>query len=311
MTTTPQPGIFAVGTRSHHHLQLDVDPGADRDALFAALRDIREQATTVAGVNLVIGFGSLLCERLAPHCLPDGIEPFETITGIDEVTIPAEQHDLWIWLHSSGPDGVFVLSRHVESSLRGLATVVSEQPSFTYQGSRDLTGFEDGTENPPLDEAIGLVTVPAGRAGAGSSVVLLQRWVHDLEAFDALDDMAKDQVIGRDLASGDELDERVRSPRAHISRVTIRDSEGAELEVFRRSTAFGGVLEHGLVFLAFSPDVERLATMLHRMVGAEDGLRDHLTDISRCRASAWYVAPPVEAFADQHGCRQPQRRAGN
>jgi porphyrinogen peroxidase len=296
--TTPQPGIFAVGTRSHHHLQLDVAPDADRDVLFAALRDIREQATTVAGVNLVIGFGSRLCERLAPRSLPGGIEPFETITGVDEVTIPAAQHDLWIWLHSSGPDGVFVLARHVESSLRGLARVVSEQPSFTYQGSRDLTGFEDGTENPALDEAIGLVTVPAGRPGAGSSVVLLQRWVHDLEAFDALDDMAKDQVIGRDLASGDELDERVRSPRAHISRVTIHDPEGGELEVFRRSTAFGGVLEHGLVFLAFSPDIDRLATMLHRMVGADDGLRDHLTDISRCRASAWYVAPPVEAFAE-------------
>src|SRR5918996_632224 len=81
MTTTPQPGIFAVGSRSHHHLQLDVDPGADRDALFAALRDIREHATTVAGVNLVIGFGSALCRRLAPHWLPDGVEPFETLTG--------------------------------------------------------------------------------------------------------------------------------------------------------------------------------------------------------------------------------------
>jgi putative iron-dependent peroxidase len=301
MTTTPQPGIFAVGTRSNHHLQLDVDPDADRDALFAALRDIREQATTVAGVNLVIGFGSALCQRLAPHWLPGGVEPFVTITGTGGVAIPAAQHDLWIWLHSFGPDSVFVIARHVESALRGLATVVSEQPSFTYQASQDITGFEDGTENPALDEAIRLVAVPEGRPGAGSSVVLLQRWVHDLEAFDALDDWAKDQVIGRDLASGDELDERVRSPRAHISRVTIHDPEGNELEVFRRSTAYGGVLEHGLVFVAFSPDVDRLARMLHRMVGADDGLRDHLTDISRCTASAWYVAPPVEAFAEPPG----------
>jgi porphyrinogen peroxidase len=233
MRPTPQPGIFAVGTRSNHHLQLDIAPGADPHALLAALRDIREQATTVMGVNLVIGYGSDLCRRLA---------------------------------------------------------------SFTYQASQDLTGFEDGTENPPVDEAVTLVTVPEGRPGAGSSVVLLQRWVHDLEAFEALTYDAKDQVIGRDLDTGDELDERVRSPRAHISRVTIDDPDGNELEVFRRSTAFGGVLEHGLVFVAFSPDVDRLATMLHRMVGADDGLRDHLTDISRCEASAWYVAPPVEAF---------------
>lgn len=297
MRLLPQPGIFAVGTRSHHHLQLDVSADADPGELLGALREIREQATTVAGVNLVIGFGSELCARVAPEWLPAGLQPFATIQGVDEVTIPGAQHDLWVWLHSSGPDAVFDIARHIETSLRGMATVAAEQPCFTYQASRDLTGFEDGTENPPLDEAVELVAVPEGRPGAGSSVVLLQRWVHDLEAFEALDTDAKNQVIGRNLTSGDELDESVRSPRAHISRVVLEDDEGEELEVFRRSTAFGGVIENGLMFLAFSPDVDRVAAMLDRMVGMADGLRDHLTDISRCRASAWYVAPPIDAFS--------------
>jgi putative iron-dependent peroxidase len=301
MSLTPQPGIFSVGTRSHHHIQLDVDPAADAAALLDALRRIRERATTVAGVNLVIGFGADLCARVAPHWTPPGVGPFETIRGVDDVTIPADQHDLWIWLHSYGPDAVFDIARYVDTVLRGLATVVREWPSFTYQASQDLTGFEDGTENPPVDDAVHLVTAPEDGPGAGSSVVLLQRWIHDLEAFEALDGDAKDQVIGRRLDRGDELDENLRSPRAHISRVVIDDEDGEELEVFRRSTAFGGVLEHGLVFLAFSPDVDRVDTMLHRMVGDDDGLRDHLTDISRCTASAWYVAPPVEAFAADDG----------
>jgi putative iron-dependent peroxidase len=295
MRPTPQPGIFAVGTRAHHHLQFDVVENVDPGALLDALRGIREHATTVAGVNVVIGLGRDLCARLAPHWLPEGVVPFETIVGTDDVVIPADQHDLWIWLHSSGPDGVFDLARRAGAALRGLAVVSREQPSFTYLASQDLTGFEDGTENPPLDEAIGLVAVPDGEPGAGSSVALLQHWVHDLEAFEALDPDAKDQIIGRTLSDGEEIDEARRSPAAHISRVTIEDADGEELEVFRRSTAFGGVLEHGLVFLAFSPDVDRVATMLHRMVGL-DGPRDHLTDISRCTASAWYVTPPVEAF---------------
>ena len=295
MRPTPQPGIFAVGTRAHHHLQFDVVEDVDPAALTEALRGIREHATTVAGVNIVIGLGRDLCARVAPDWLPSGITPFETIVGTDDVVIPADQHDLWIWLHSSGPDGVFDLARRSDAALRGLAIVAREQPSFTYMASQDLTGFEDGTENPPLDEAIGLVAVPDGEPGAGSSVVLLQHWLHDLEAFEALDADAKDQVIGRRLRDGEEIDETRRSPRAHISRVVLEDEDGDELEVFRRSTAFGGVLEHGLVFLAFSPDVDRVATMLHRMVGL-DGPRDHLTDVSRCTASAWYVAPPVEAF---------------
>jgi porphyrinogen peroxidase len=293
--STPQPGIFAVGTRSHQHLYLDA--GADRRALFAALGELRAEATTVAGVNLVVGLGSELCAEVAPDWLPEGVGPFVDIVGADGVTIPADQHDLWVWLHSHGPDATFDFARRVAARLRGLATVVAEQPTFAYQVSQDLTGFEDGTENPPIDEAVALVSVPEGRPGAGSSVVVVQHWIHDLDAFDALDDEAKDQVIGRRLRTGEELDDDVRSPRAHISRVVLEDAAGEELEVFRRSTAYGGVLEHGLEFVAFSPDTTRLERMLRRMVGSDDGVRDALTDISVCAASAWYVAPPVEAFA--------------
>lgn len=296
MSPTPQPGIFAVGTRAHHHLQFDVVEGADLGELLGALRAIREEATTVGGVNVVVGLGQDLCAQLMPDHLPDGVGPFETIRGTDSVVMPADQHDLWVWLHSAGPDGVFDLARRANASLRGLAAVVREQPGFTYLASQDLTGFEDGTENPPLDEAVGLVMVPDGRSGAGSSVVLLQQWVHDLDGFDALDADAKDQIIGRRLHGGEEIDDGERSERAHISRVVLEDEDGEELEIFRRSSAYGGVIRHGLMFLAFSPDVDRLSTMLHRMVG-HDGPRDALTDVSRCMASAWYVAPPVEAFA--------------
>ena len=167
MRPTPQSGIFAVGTRAHHHLQFDVVEGADLDELMVALRGIREHATTVAGVNVVIGLGHDLCAQLAPEWLPADVEPFETIRGTDSVVIPADQHDLWIWLHSFGPDSVFDLARRSAAALRGLATVVREQPSFTYMASQDLTGFEDGTENPPLDEAIDLVAAPDGAAGRG------------------------------------------------------------------------------------------------------------------------------------------------
>lgn len=298
---TPQHGIFALGTRSHHHLQLDVVDGVDGDDLLRALGAIRDLATTIAGVNIVVGLGAALCRRVLPDLLPADLAPFETISGGSggsAVTLPADQHDLWIWLHASGPDATFDTARAATRALDGLAVVVAEQPAFTYQASLDITGFEDGTENPPLDDALEAATIPAGQPGAGGSVVLVQRWVHDLDGFDALDPDAQCQVFGRDKDTSEELPDDVRSPRAHISRVVIEDDAGRELEVFRRSTAFGGVLEHGLVFVAFSPDVARLDRMLRRMVGEGDGLTDRLTDFSRSTGGAWYVAPPVDAFAD-------------
>jgi putative iron-dependent peroxidase len=293
---TPQPGIFAVGTRSHHHLQFDVT--GEVDDLLSGLGAIRDAASSVAGVNLVVGFGSDLWARVAPDHVPDDVGPFETITGAGDFTMPADQHDLWLWLHGAGPDSVFNLARLASLALRSAAAVVREQPSFTYQASQDLTGFEDGTENPPVDDAADVIGIPDGRPCAGGSIVLLQRWVHDLDGFEQLELADREKVIGRTLQGSLELDASIEAPRAHIRRVVIEDDDGEELEVFRRSTAFGGVQEHGLQFLAFSADRARVLRMLHRMAGVEDGVRDQLTEFSTPTGSAWYIAPPTDLLRE-------------
>ena len=291
----PQPGIFAVGTRSHHHLEFDVSgPPA---AVLDAVQRVRDAATTVAGVNIVVGFGADLWARMAPAHMPDDFGPFEPITGVDGFTFPAGQHDLWLWLHGSGPDAVFNIARLAARALDGCAQVIAEQPAFAYQASQDLTGFEDGTENPPVDDAPSVASMGEGPC-AGGSIALLQRWVHDLDGFEALSVVDREKVIGRTMHGSVELDESVDAPRAHIRRVVIEDDDGEELEIFRRSVAFGGVREHGLQFLAFSADRARLVRMLQRMAGLEDGVRDHLTEFSTPTASAWYLVPPVDLLRD-------------
>jgi porphyrinogen peroxidase len=296
----PQAGIFALGTRSHHHLEFAVDGAADADPndLIAAVNRVREAATTVAGVNVVVGFGHRTWSLIAPDRVPVDFGPFEPITGAGGFEIPAGQHDLWLWLHAAGPDSVFDVARLAALELADLASVVAEHPAFTYQASQDLTGFEDGTENPSLDEASAVATIPEGQPCEGGSIVLLQKWVHDLDGIEALELSDREQVIGRTLHGSVELAEDVRSPRSHISRVVIEDGAGEELEVFRRSTAFGGVKEHGLMFLAFSADRSRLHRMLVRMAGAEDGVRDRLTEFSTPVASAWYLAPPIDLLRE-------------
>ena len=287
---TPQPGIFAVGNRTHHHLEFDCQ-GEPRDVL-AAVQRIREAATTVVGVNVVVGFGARQWASISPAA-PSDLIAFAAIEGDDGFTMRATQHDLWLWLHASGPDAVFNVARIAAIELADLATVANEQACFTYQASQDLTGFEDGTENPPLDVAVERAVI----AGDGGSIVLLQKWVHDLDGFEALELSDREQVIGRTLQGSVELEES--PPNSHVGRVVIEDDQGDELQIFRRSTAFGGVEEHGLMFLAFSADRARLQRMLERMAGAEDGVRDRLTEFSTPERSAWYYAPPLERLRAQ------------
>ncbi len=282
----PQTGIFALGTRAHHHLEFDTEIPSD---LAPPLAKLNQTITSVAGVNMVFGFGSRLWAALHPHDKPADLEPFEPIVGSDGFTFPATQHDLWIWLHGGSADTVFDRAREVKEILGDAAVLAAEQSSRVHGASLDLTGFEDGTENPPLAEAIGVATIDSGSC-AGGSIALVQRWVHDVPRFRKLPEREQEQVIGRTLVGSIELEPQ--PARSHVSRVVIQDDHGEELEVFRRSTAFGDLGENGLMFVGFSADRQRLHRMLERMAGMGDGERDHLTEFSTPTSGAWYIVPP-------------------
>jgi putative iron-dependent peroxidase len=211
--------------------------------------------------------------------------------------MPASQHDVWVWVHGATVGDNFAVARSAVAQLAGIAHVVAEESCFGYGASQDLTGFEDGTENPPVAEAPGVASVPTGRAGSGASVAIVQRWRHDLDAFDALDVPEQEQVIGRTKSGSIELDDERQQPTSHVSRVVIEDDAGDELEVFRRSTPFGGVRENGLLFVAFAQDQQRLQRMLDRMAGVGDGIRDRLTEFSTPTSGSWYIAPTLEDLA--------------
>src|SRR6185369_9141565 len=110
-------------------------------------------------------------------------------------------------------------ARACTSVLAPVATLGVEQPCFVYRDSRDLTGFVDGTENPPVEEAPGVALIPGGLPGEGGAYVITQRWVHDLEPFHALDVAAQEATIGRTKPESIELDDARKPPTAHIARV--------------------------------------------------------------------------------------------
>ena len=166
---------------------------------------------------------------------------------------------------------------------------------WTYKENRDVTGFIDGTENPPLLEAPEVALVPDGSPGAGGSVVLVQKWLHDAAVFESLAIEEQEKVIGRTKATSTELAEEVRGPQSHVSR-TVIEEQGVEQHIFRRNTPFGTATEHGTMFIGFSCDQRRLARMLDRMAGAEDGIRDALTKYTTAVSGAYYFVPSVEAL---------------
>ncbi len=295
---TAQPGIFALGTRNHYHLEFARRPGVDPDAVREALQGLREPAVAGGGANIVIGFGPDLWMALAPAGeVPESFTAFAEIDGLDGKHAPATQHDVWVWIHGTGEDVNLDLARAITAVLAPVAELVLDQPTFVYKDSRDLTGFVDGTANPPVAESTEVATVPAGRPGEGGSFVIAQRWVHDLAAFAELAVPEQERVFGRTKADSIEMDADTKPVNAHIARAEIEDEQGEELPIFRRSTPFGTVGEQGLYFIGFSADLARLQTMLARMFGTSgDGIRDHLLDFSAPSHGSFFFAPSLEAL---------------
>ena len=290
--STPQTGIFALGTASHAYLEFDLRASADGRALVSAVAGLREPRTTMGGVNLVAGFRPELWSRVAPaEDVPPGVEGFNRpLVGSDGYGMPATQHDAVLWLSGSAYDVVFDVARGAIATLGSVAVIVEETSSWAYQHDRDLTGFIDGSENPTLIEAPGLVLVPEGRAGAGGTVLLLQKWVHDAPAWEALPVAEQERVIGRTKLDSIELDDKPVD--SHVAR-TDQEQFG---KIFRRNMPYGTVTEHGTMFVGFSADQRRLGVMLESMAGITDGVRDALTFFTRPVTGAYYVVPSIPAI---------------
>ncbi|MGA7459972.1 MAG: Dyp-type peroxidase [Candidatus Korobacteraceae bacterium] len=289
--TTPQGGIFALGTASHAYLEFDLLDGQKGSDLVAAISSLREPRTTMGGVNLVVGFRPELWSAVIPEDAPSDVMGFnEPVSGIDGFVMPATQHDAVLWLSGSAYDVIFDVARQVIAELKPLASVAEETSSWPYRHDLDLTGFIDGTENPSLIEAAEEAIIPEGNAGAGGTVLLLQKWAHDTAAWESLPVARQELVIGRTKPDSVELENK--PPDSHVAS-TDQDRFG---KIFRRNMPYGTVTRHGTMFVGFSADQRRLATMLESMAGRTTGVRDALTRYTRPITGAYYFIPSIECL---------------
>lgn len=294
---TPQFGIFAVGTSAHSFLEFAIRPDTTALALVRALADLEEPCTTVGGVNIVMGVRPTIWARVSSDHVPEHTTDFSgPLIGAEGFTMPATQQDAWVWVAGAGHDLVFDVTNDVVAALRSVGELVTEVTGWSYRHGRDLTGFEDGTENPPLSSAANVAIVPAGRPGDGSSVVLVQQWVHKATQWNNLDVRTQEKVIGRTKADSIELDANIQPAESHVSRTVIENEDGDELKIFRRNVPYGTVTDHGTMFVGFTSDPPRMNRMLKRMAGTEDGIRDSLTRYATPLTGADYVVPANESL---------------
>jgi putative iron-dependent peroxidase len=288
---TPQTGIFALGTSSHAYLEFDILDPKQWTQFASAIAAIREPRTTTGGVNFVIGFRPELWSEMVPDDAPAGVAGFnQEIRGIEGFVMPATQHDALVWLSGSSYDVIFDMARTVIHDLAGHASLADETSSWAYRHDRDLTGFIDGSENPTLLDAPMYALLPDGVPGAAGSVLLLQKWKHNVAEWEAVPVGKQELIMGRTKPDSIELENKPQD--SHVAR-TDQDQFG---HIFRRNMPYGNVEDHGTMFVGFSADQKRLSAMLDSMAGITNGMRDALTRYTQPSTGSYYFVPSVESL---------------
>lgn len=282
--STPQPGILAPVPAASRHLFFHVN------ATHTAPAALRALAALVDGEAAVVGIGAELVAGL-DATIP-GLRPFTPIPGA-RVPIPYVPYALWCWLRASDRGDLFHLGREIEATLAGVFTLELAIDCFRYRDCRDLSGYEDGTENPVAAAAVEAAIVHgAGDGLDGGSFASVQQWLHDLDRFQALSPTEQDDTVGRARLDNEELEDAPAS--AHVKRTAQEDFDPPAFMV-RRSMPWTENRRGGLVFVAFGRSPDAFEATLHRMSGAEDGIHDALFNFTRPLNGAHYWCPPLRA----------------
>ncbi|MFF1819363.1 Dyp-type peroxidase [Kribbella sp. NPDC058245] len=252
------------------------------------------------GLSCVTSIGSDVWDRLFSGPRPKELHPFIELKGATHHAV-STPGDLLFHIRAGHLDQCFELARQIMNILGDAATVVDEVHGFKYFEMRDLLGFVDGTENPAGSEAEDAVLIGAeDPAFAGGSYVIVQKYMHDMKAWNSLTTEQQELAIGRTKLDDIEMDDDAKPSNAHIVLNVIEDADGNELQILRDNMPFGriGTEEFGTYFIGYAKSPATTELMLRRMfIGEPEGNHDRILDFSTAVTGTNFFTPAT-AFLD-------------
>ncbi|MEV5011206.1 Dyp-type peroxidase [Streptomyces sp. NPDC093064] len=302
----PQP-VLSPLTGAAIFLVVTIDRGGEpvvRDMLSelnGLQRAVGFRATPDGKLSVVVGIGSEAWDRLFAGPRPAELHRFRELDGARHRAV-STPGDLLFHIRAARPDLCFALAAEIMERIRSVVTVRDEVHGFKYFDVRDLLGFVDGTENPTGRAANTAVLIgDEDPEFAGGSYVIVQKYVHDLEAWNALPVEAQEMVIGRRKLSDVELDDAIKPADSHVALTTIEDPDGAKHEILRDNMPFGtvGQGEFGTYFIGYARTPAVIERMLERMfLGDPPAAHDRILDFSTAVTGSLFSVPTSDFLDD-------------
>jgi len=300
-------------TRSAIFLVVTINPGDENRAKALSLcADISGLVRAVgfrdieAAVSCIMGVGSGAWDRLFGSPRPAELHPFREFRSGPRHAV-STPGDLIFHIRAKRMDLCFELATQILSRLAGAVTTADEVQAFRYFDQRDLLGFVDGTENPTGNAAADAVFIGDEDPGfAGGSYVIVQKYLHNLDAWNRISTEAQEKIIGRTKVADIELDDSVKPTSAHNA-LTVIEEDGKEIKILRDNMPFGspGRGEFGTYFIGYSRTPRTIEQMLENMfIGRPPGNYDRILDFSTAVTGNLFFVPTA-TFLDDVSPDQP------
>jgi putative iron-dependent peroxidase len=279
---------------------------------------VRDLLADVSGLQRSVGFripdgelqvvaaiGSDAWDRLFAGPRPGELHPFRELTG-PRHHAPATPGDLLFHIRANRADLCFEFAAKVMDRLRDVVTVADEVHGFRYFDERDLIGFVDGTESPGGRAGIRAAIITSDRDPdfAGGSYVIVQKYVHDIPAWNALSVAEQERVIGRSKLDDIEMPDDVKPANSHVALNTLTGPDGEQLQIIRANMPFGqvGTGEFGTYYIAYAATPSITEQMLENMfLGSPPGNTDRILDFSTALTGFNFFAPAADFLDDPPG----------
>jgi putative iron-dependent peroxidase len=302
----PQP-VLSPLTAAAVFLVLTIEPGGE-DAVRDLLGDVAALQRSVGfripggALQVVAAIGSDAWDRLFAGPRPAGLHPFRELAGARH-RAPATPGDLLFHIRSNRMDLCFEYTAQVMARLAGAVKVVDEEHGFRYFDERDLIGFVDGTESPSGSAGVkaGIVDAADEPDFAGGSYVIIQKYLHDLTAWNAISVEEQERVIGRSKLDDIEMPDDVKPANSHVALNTVTGPDGEEVKIIRANMPFGhpGLGEFGTYYIAYAATPDIIELMLVNMfVGRPPGNTDRILDFSTAMTGSLFFAPTADFLDD-------------
>ncbi len=275
----PSQAILPPIPANARYLEFSANPDHDPRPALKTLASMADDGLVVGlGAGLVAGLGGEVA----------GLHGFVAQSG-PGCNVPSSQADILCWIKGEDRGDIAARGRHIATLLAPAFRIERLSDGFRHREGRDLSGYEDGTENPEGEAALDATFVRSGPL-MGSSFVTVQKWLHDLNHFESLPQEQRDNIIGRRLSDNVELEDA--PDFAHVKR-TAQESFSPEAFMLRRSMPWSDAGGEGLIFTSFAHSLTPFEAQMARMSGAEDGIIDGLFRFSRPITGAHYWCPPL------------------